>query len=311
MILKTSTLAVCSTSNLPTFVWPFGPASAPIAAAGSPCPPSNPGRPRRCARSASLSEVPWQRQQGARQYATAHHRSQWNPADDDWSPLRWPTSPNPTPYQILNQKRSAPYSKACFYELVKLYHPDRNGQILSGVMSDSTRLERYRLVVAANEILSNPAKRRAYDLYGAGWGRVRSMDASSTREADRNWRKRPGNPSMNATWEDWERWHAERDGTASKQQALYMSNEMFVLALCAVVIIISIAHGKTANTTATHLKEMQDERHWAIRYDMARRGTEMYGLTRHERIETFLRQRDGWDFSAASTSHHSHSPEDK
>lgn len=300
MILKTSTLALCSTSNLPTFVWPFGPAPAPTAAAGSPCTSTTSGRPRICASPTGLAEASWQAGRGVRRYATAHH-----PAED-WSPLHWPTSTEPTPYQIFNQKRDAPYSKARFYQLVKLYHPDRHRHTVTGV-SNSIRLERYRLVVAANDILCDPAKRRAYDLYGAGWGQVRSMNDFSMRETDRSWRKRPGNPSMNATWEDWESWYAQRDGTEQKQQTLYMSNELFVVLIFAIVIVVSVGRMQRAAASGNRMQESADERHWAIRYYMARRGTELGDLSKHERIETFLRQREGWDLSAAVSAHHGHS----
>ena len=76
----------------------------------------------------------------------------------------------PTPYQIFGQKKDSPYSKRKFYELVKLYHPDRHDYGSSGNLpSYTTKLERYRLIVAANDILSNPVKRAAYDRYGSGW----------------------------------------------------------------------------------------------------------------------------------------------
>src|SRR6187402_3852458 len=77
----------------------------------------------------------------------------------DHGQLRWPemTSANslPTPYQIFNQNKGSPYSKRRFYELVKLYHPDRHDHdTISHSLSYATKLERYRLVVAANDILS-------------------------------------------------------------------------------------------------------------------------------------------------------------
>ena len=46
---------------------------------------------------------------------------------------RWPTALNPTPYDIFGHPKDAPYSKHRFYELVKLYHPDRHSHTAHGM----------------------------------------------------------------------------------------------------------------------------------------------------------------------------------
>ncbi|KAI1344385.1 hypothetical protein F5Y15DRAFT_110876 [Xylariaceae sp. FL0016] len=213
----------------------------------------------------------------------------------------WPSCPHPTPYDIFNQQRHAPYSKAKFYELVKIYHPDRHRVSSGPAISQRERLERYRLVVTAHEILSDPVKRRAYNLYGAGWGDVRSM-SSDCRNYDKSWRDEPGNPSMNATWEDWERWYGEKNGEKKKQQPLYMSNELFVGVLCAFVVIGSMGQARRANTTTMNVVEMRDQKHTAISQDMRHKQHSQALLNRHERIESFLRQRDGWNIASSTSS---------
>lgn len=128
--------------------------------------------------------------------------------------LRWPkvTVANaiPTPYQIFNQKKGSPYSKQRFYELVKLYHPDRHHHgNTEDDLSYATKLERYRLVVAANNILSDPVKRGAYDCYGAGWnGQPDVVGPRDSSEPSTTWGNYSGRwwgggargPSQNATW---------------------------------------------------------------------------------------------------------------
>ena len=62
---------------------------------------------------------------------------------------------HPTPYQIFEMKTNGVYSKARFYELVKVYHPDRgNGK--DEALPRHIKMERYRLIVAANHILADP-----------------------------------------------------------------------------------------------------------------------------------------------------------
>ncbi|RYP08299.1 hypothetical protein DL765_008841 [Monosporascus sp. GIB2] len=165
-------------------------------------------------------------------------------------------------------------------------------------LSHAVRLERYRLVIAANDILCDPGKRRAYDLYGAGWAGKLGME-NNMREADRAWRKQPGNASMNATWEDWERWYEERNGEKRKQSPLYMSNELFVAVLCAIAIFGSMGQARRASTQSMNLIEMRDQKHEAISHDMRQRQGELASLDRQERVENFLRQREGWALASS------------
>ncbi|KAF3763318.1 hypothetical protein M406DRAFT_232441, partial [Cryphonectria parasitica EP155] len=210
----------------------------------------------------------------------------------------WPASNNPTPYDIFAQSRHAPYSKKMFYQLVKLYHPDRHGHgsSSSDKLSRGTKLERYRLVIAANTILSDPTKKRAYDLYGAGWGSKSDMCNEGWREMDRAWRRGPGSAAHNATWEDWERWYEQRDGGAGrskeKQQPLYMSNGLFVASLAVFVVIGSWGQATRAGQHSVHLIEMRENSSNNISEDMWRRRREKAYLTREDRVENFLRQRE-------------------
>lgn len=129
--------------------------------------------------------------------------------------IRWPeinkSQGIPTPYQIFNQRKGSPYSKRRFYELVKMYHPDMHDHESSNPdLSSATKTERYRLVVAANDILSDPVRRGAYDTYGAGWNG--QPDVARSRDSQyqpgpwgnanaRGWGDSAQGPSQNATWE--------------------------------------------------------------------------------------------------------------
>ena len=225
--------------------------------------------------------------------------------------LRWPEARQhaalPTPYQIFCQRKGSAYSKRRFYELVKLYHPDRHASHLehdaSRGLSRLTRLERYRLVVAANDILSDPVKRNAYDRYGAGW--------NGLPEASRSWRQNTtayghgsgggshggwghadSSPSQNATWEDWERWY-QRD-TKRPQQPLFFANGAFVSLIVMLAALGGVGQATRVGNYSMSFLEEVDRHHDETSKDLIRRRRETttaYGH-RDERIESFLRMRD-------------------
>jgi curved DNA-binding protein CbpA len=107
----------------------------------------------------------------------------------------------------LNVPRGAPYSKRHYYDLVKIYHPDRpftKDHPLFGQLTAETRVQRYRIVVDAHDILSDPNKRAAYDLNGTGWNHAIQDIA--------DWNMHGSGIYANATWEDWERWNNRHNG---------------------------------------------------------------------------------------------------
>ncbi|KAL2257271.1 hypothetical protein VTK26DRAFT_408 [Humicola hyalothermophila] len=201
--------------------------------------------------------------------------------------LGWPMSAKPTPYEILGLARDAPYNKARYFQLAKLYHPDLHHNSPDDGLSHLTKLERYRLVVAANDIISNPQKRRMYDLYGLGWD-----DHSHHGAVDRAWRHQPGNASMNATWEDWERWYQERDGTGGKQELNFASNGVFMGIVGLFLIIGAWSQVTRAGTHSLTLLEMRDQEHMAISRELRRRHAATAEMSREGRIQNFLRQRE-------------------
>lgn len=159
-----------------------------------------------------------------------------NVASNKEHDLYWPKTGRPgavpTPYEIFNLGKHSPYSKRRFLELVMLYHPDRSRSIseLRGIshLPQSVRLERYRLIIAANNILSDPVKRSAYDRYGAGWNGHPEAKSSRTYNNGQSanawgWQgpEEFRSASQNATWEDWERWY-QRDKT-TPQRPVFVS----------------------------------------------------------------------------------------
>lgn len=268
------------------------------------------------------------RKSSKRTYATV--------ASEPESNIRWPEIPDPqripTPYQIFNQKPSDAYSKRRFYELVKIYHPDR--AVLSNG-SESARqeaTERYRLIIAANAILSEPDRRSAYDRMGIGWSHYRE-DTDMNREKWKHYRystyhrwrteyttrwgqsSTDGDPMYNATWEDWERWYEkQRDpegyarrnswqaafssfGRSSTGQ-VYTNNHVFL----SLVAILAALGGVGQATRLNHLQDSRQQRISAVNEKISqdlidvRKDTwdNAGSMNREDRIKKWVREREGY-----------------
>jgi hypothetical protein len=223
--------------------------------------------------------------------------------------LPWPevTSVNaiPTPYQIFNQKKGSPYSKRKFYELVKLYHPDRhNIDDLANTIPFATKIERYRLVVAANDILSDPIKRSAYDCYGAGWnGQPEVMGPRNTSDTapkwgdydGRGWGTGRGGPFHNATWEDWEKWYDREE--KRDQKPSFLSNGAFVALIVIFATIGGVGQATRVGNFSAEFTEHRDALHNEMSKDLMRRRRESVTCgAREECVDTFLKHRDPFGY---------------
>ncbi|PNY24949.1 Methylglutaconyl-CoA hydratase, mitochondrial [Tolypocladium capitatum] len=222
----------------------------------------------------------------------------------------WPPTPHPTPYEIFDMHNGAPYTKRRFYQLVKLYHPDTHhcpgapssSPTSSAVsassppdLSHAARLERYRLVVAANNLLSDPSRRRLYDTHGIGW--TDGHRAPSLREADRAWRHQPGNAARNATWEDWERWHEAREGRGREPK--HMSNGVFAALVVAMCTVGAMAQANRAETSAAQVVGLTQRRDAAIGQEMRKNTMVSAGRSKDERVDSFLRDRENVAYESA------------
>jgi curved DNA-binding protein CbpA len=181
----------------------------------------------------------------------------------------------PTPYQIFALKKNQVYSKARFYQLVKIYHPDKS-DASDSTMSQEMKSERYRLVVAANIILSDPVKRSAYDRMGAGWdgkADIAGKNGSAGGPFQQNWRDASDPVWQNATWEDWERWREARD-----DEAMGVKREK---------------QSPRAQENGQNFVEQRDIVHDRAAKDLRKVKQDVQGMRgRDERIQWFLRNRE-------------------
>jgi curved DNA-binding protein CbpA len=232
----------------------------------------------------------------ARTYA--QHASSPQYPDDD---LSWPDPVHPhqtpTPYQILHCKRGDAYSKSRFYALVKLYHPDRSDPSSPlAHLPHTTRLERYRLLVAAHTILADEEKRKAYDAWGHGWkGHHQTPSQTSAHHwgapHQRQWSE-GHDPINNATWEDWERWYHRENGTEAAPRDQFMTNIAFVALVFSIVSLGGILQGTRANRLTTSAMERADKVHKEASLELRRSKHATMSGDRNERIRTFLEHRE-------------------
>lgn len=256
----------------------------------------------------STSSIPGRR--GTRQqicgrqgYATVAGDRREQPATGHAWPEPAKGYTHPTPYQIFELKQNAPYAKSKYYELVKIYHPDKNGGAASNI-EQTLRIERYRLIVAAHTILSDPTKRSAYDRFGAGWnGKSEIGQSDAWRQTSpynpsspfsQNWHDTAGSVWQNATWEDWERWREKRDGVSQERnEPLYMSNASFVLVIAILAAMGTLVNYSRAQDAGTYIVEQRDLVHDRASKELRRVRKEAGTLnTKEDRIEYFMRQRE-------------------
>jgi curved DNA-binding protein CbpA len=219
--------------------------------------------------------------------------------DSHFWPVAKPPRSVPTPYEILQVEPKAKYIKSArFYELVKLYHPDKHdhptiSQELS--ISKSVRLERYRLVVSAHALLSDPEKRKAYDLYGAGWAGAKSLFPPP----DFNMSQEARDACMhNATWQDWENWYDKfnppKPGEPPRkpQTPIFTSNTAFISLVGILAALAGIGQATRASETSKSYIIMVDAASNKAKGVVNHVQQTKQGLNREERIDYFLRDRD-------------------
>lgn len=226
------------------------------------------------------------------------HQKQESAIDHNWPSANHLRDSPPTPYQILNCTRNTPYSKRRYYELVKIYHPDRTSNN-DGVyphlanVPHAVRIERYRLIVAAHAILSDPTKRRAYDQSGSGWTGSASTSASYSGPSYHDWQK--SDVMMNATWEDWERWYHKQNPHADKepQTPIFLSNGAFVSLIVVIAALGGVGQATRAGQYGETLLERRDYVHNKTSAELRRihEATRSTG-GRAESVDAFLRHRD-------------------
>jgi curved DNA-binding protein CbpA len=208
------------------------------------------------------------------QCAYSFHKTSFRPyaSPDEFD---WPQSTNPTPYEIFNLPRTASPAeiKKRYYQLARRYHPDTRFE-LSGE-ANQVRLQRFRQVVRANELLSSAPTRRIYDSSGFGWS---DMHVSDIMGDPMHWR---GNYEG--------RYRTARPST-EKAEPYYTSNANFAGGIIVIMVlagVLQISHFKKASKNSMDkLDVMHDQASLNLRD--ARAGAK----GRQAMIDAFQQRRD-------------------
>ncbi|KAJ5132806.1 hypothetical protein N7448_006964 [Penicillium atrosanguineum] len=203
----------------------------------------------------------------------------------------WPTTPTFTPYDVLNLSVTAPYSKVRYFELVKIYHPDRpcNEHPLCRNITPEVRLQRYHIVVNAHEILSDPNRRAAYDQFGTGW-KHQAKRYNTVADATAEWG--PYGPTIyaNATWEDWERWH-NRHG--EKQQNIVDHRTFIRLVILLVFFGGAVQASWISRLNTGYEQRLREVSEDSMRFLSGRRQHTVQQMPSNDaRVQSFLIRRD-------------------
>ena len=187
---------------------------------------------------------------------------------------------------------------------MKVYHPDRNGhdQCAAHILSlpGSVKTERYRLIVAAHEILSDPAKRKAYDKTGAGWNGRSEHDAIRYHWGSKGESKWSGfdtndAPFRNATWEDWEKWYQRQSG--KKQNPVFVSNGGFLSLVVTVVFFGAFGQSLRVDDYGNLFKRQAERVNDDASKFVRQRKAETQGFgNKDARLQNFLKVRDPYGY---------------
>jgi len=219
----------------------------------------------------------------SRTYATA--------SDPPEYAYTWPSTPTFTPYDVLNLDHDAPYTKRRYFELMKIYHPDRpdNAHPLYRNITPEVRLQRYHIVVSAHELLSDPDKRAAYDQFGTGW-KYQPKRYNTVAEATAQWGAYGPTIYANATWEDWERWH-KRHGEKQRNVVDHRTFTRLVILLALFGGAVQASWISQLNTGyEERLREVSED---SMRFLTGRRQHTVQQMPSNDaRVQSFLIRRD-------------------
>lgn len=209
--------------------------------------------------------------------------------------LDWPKSQFPTPYEIIRVPPSASQAeiKKAYYELVKVYHPDK---LPRDVKPTHEHRERFHKIVAANDLLCDKARRSAFDQFGAGWqwggssgghSKVYAGQMSGSR-FDRYNRSRRANHAETDAWDAF-----YTGNKTSGEKPRYTSNSHFIVFVVIFSAIGTLIQAVRLGKASAEINERADKNHFNTARDLAESRRLAKNLNKEERRKLFLAHRNG------------------
>ncbi|BFZ58911.1 hypothetical protein PYCC9005_005979 [Savitreella phatthalungensis] len=227
------------------------------------------------------------------------------------SAFTFPPQTYPSPYEIFHLDRSCSTSdvKRRYYELVKQFHPDR----LPGCSEADN--ERFRKIVAANDLLTNVSRRASFDKYGMGWayaspanlrgqaraGRMHgsrfdaygspSRTSSSTSDWHRQQQEYYAKPQNRSDGGPWDHFYTTRP--APPGERVFTSNANFMGMIAFLAAVGAVVQAMRLGKASQEINDRADKRHFETARDLAQSRRLATDLGKDERIRLFLAQRSG------------------
>ena len=204
--------------------------------------------------------------------------------------IPWPKSPNPTPYEVfgLPPTASSTEIKKRYFELVRRYHPDSP---LGSHEASQQRLERFREVVRANELLSSAKGRRVYDKDGFGWSDMNVNDIMGDpahwqgKYEGKFWTPRNAGHSYEESFNG-----GAFDG--KRAQPYYTSNANFAGAILVIMVLAAVVQVSHIQTRTQRASDRRWARHEQVSMNLRHARNHARKSGRKDMIEAFQLRRD-------------------
>ena len=204
--------------------------------------------------------------------------------------IPWPTSPNPTPYEIFNLPPTATAAeiKKRYYQLAKKYHPDSR---IASTELYQERLQRFRQVVQANELLSTARRRRIYDTEGYGWG---DMNVNDIMSDPSHWQGNYEGRFRSAGTAYRQRSNGSFEGSfdGNRAQPYYTSNANFAGGIIVIMVLVGVLQFSSVQNRAQKTLERRRVVHERAALNLRDARSNARSSGRRDMIEAFRQRRD-------------------
>jgi len=175
--------------------------------------------------------------------------------EDPFYHSEWPSHKNPSPYEVLNIKKTEYDPKVLrkkYYQFAKIYHPDiSSSKVLinhkGDTLTDHHKNERFKLLTNAYHLLRDKQKRDLYDQFRMGWETNEQIMTRRTTYGARTY-GRSAAGSYNRDYSNYQYWNAGswedyQNMKDMNDPALRDDKRKILAILCAIMIVSATVQG--------------------------------------------------------------------